>query len=83
MKKEVINLEVSEGEVKADSLAGLVPEDSPRYHLFCFKHTHEGDYQEARGEWNWTSVYFTFCGTCIVIALEYIVVGTCLLVGPH
>lgn len=33
-----------------DSAAKLpkeVPEDHARYHLFLFKHTHEGDYQEA------------------------------------
>ena len=53
MKKEVINLEVAESSVDADSLGGYVPDDSPRYHLFCFKHTHEGDYQEAIGTYVW------------------------------
>lgn len=46
-KKEVINLEAAKNEIDANSLSGLVPEETPRYHLFCFKHTHEGDYQEA------------------------------------
>ena len=50
VKKEVINLECAEADVAADSLPGLVPENSPRYHLFLFKHTHEGDYQEAVGK---------------------------------
>lgn len=50
MKKEIINLESAKKGVDANSLAGFVPEDAPRYHLFCFKHTHEGDYQEAIGE---------------------------------
>lgn len=47
VKKEVINLESCQDDLDANSIAGLVPEDSPRYHLFSFKHTYEGDYQEA------------------------------------
>lgn len=43
-------MERAESGVVADSLSGLVPDDSPRYHLFCFNHTHEGDYQEATGK---------------------------------
>lgn len=50
VKKEVINLELTKDDVDVNSLSGFVPENSPRYHLFYFKHTHEGDYQEAVGE---------------------------------
>lgn len=46
----MINVETTRSEVDADSLPALIPDTSPRYHLFCFKHTHEGDYQEAKGE---------------------------------
>ncbi len=53
VKKEVVNLESTEENVDANSLSGLVPKISPRYHLFSFKHTHEGDYQEAVGECIW------------------------------
>jgi len=28
-------------------IAGFIPDDHARYHLILFKHTHEGDYQEA------------------------------------
>ena len=31
-------------------LASKVPEDSARYHLYRFKHTHQGDYRESNGE---------------------------------
>ena len=51
MKKEVINLERAETDVDANSLPEFVPDNSPRYHLFSFKHTHEGDYQEAVGKY--------------------------------
>ena len=61
MKKEVINLERTEESIDADSLSGLVPETSPRYHLFSFKHTHEGDYQEAVGTFTYTD-----SSTCIL-----------------
>lgn len=33
--------------IPVGSLASKVPLDHARYHLFRFKHTHEGDYQEA------------------------------------
>ena len=31
-------------------LPAVVPEDSARYHVFRFKHTHEGDYLESNGK---------------------------------
>ena len=49
MKAERILLVRKEEAVDADSLSQLVPEGEGRYHFFQFKHTHEGDYQEAIG----------------------------------
>ena len=50
VKKAVINLASCQSDLDANSIADVVPEDSARYHLFSFKHTHEGDYKEAVGE---------------------------------
>lgn len=33
------------------SLASRVPDESARYHVFTYKHTHEGDYTESIGEY--------------------------------
>ncbi|XP_056000559.1 twinfilin-1-like isoform X2 [Ostrea edulis] len=44
---EKINLEVADN-TDIKSLASRVPEESARYHVFTFKHTHEGDYTESR-----------------------------------
>lgn len=33
-------------EITISDLPGLVPDDHPRYHLFLYKHTYEGDYLE-------------------------------------
>lgn len=49
--KERIFLVKTEAELKADSLPTVVPDGSPRYHFFIFKHTFEGDYQESVGTW--------------------------------
>ena len=38
------------GTCTTDQLADKVPEESARYHLFGFKHTHQGDYKESNGE---------------------------------
>jgi len=43
--KEVIDVAASE-EVDVARLPSMVPTDAARYHLFLFKHTHEGDYLE-------------------------------------
>jgi hypothetical protein len=45
---ERINLEVADN-TDISSLVSRVPEDSARYHVFTFKHTHEGDYTESIG----------------------------------
>lgn len=46
LKEEQIHL-VKAANVDTAKLAKEVPDDHARYHLFVFKHTHEGDYQEA------------------------------------
>lgn len=43
--KEIIHLVTAEN-LKLDKLPSKVPEEYPRYHLYKFKHTHEGDYLE-------------------------------------
>ncbi|XP_070559654.1 twinfilin-1-like isoform X2 [Ptychodera flava] len=46
IQNEKIVLEES-GNISIDELPGKVPEQQPRYHVFLFKHTHEGDYLES------------------------------------
>lgn len=48
MEEEKIHL-VMAGEVSLDKLPTKVPADAARYHLYNFKHTHEGDYMECIG----------------------------------
>ncbi|CAL7942282.1 unnamed protein product [Xylocopa violacea] len=45
LKEEKIHL-VMACDVSLDKLPTKVPSDSARYHLYNFKHTHEGDYME-------------------------------------
>ncbi|GLV34172.1 twinfilin [Carabus blaptoides fortunei] len=45
IEEEKIHL-VNAGHVSLDKLPSQVPNDCARYHLFKFKHTHEGDYLE-------------------------------------
>ena len=49
MSKERIYLDTVENSMTADGLPDVVPDGSPRYHFFLFKHTYEGDYQESIG----------------------------------
>lgn len=44
--EEIIGL-VSAENIKVGKLPEKVPENSARYHLYRFKHTHEGDYTES------------------------------------
>ncbi|XP_033744679.1 twinfilin-1-like isoform X2 [Pecten maximus] len=46
MADEKIVLEKAE-DIPTSALTGQVPSDHARYHLFNFKHTHEGDYTES------------------------------------
>lgn len=54
--EEKIHL-VKAANVDLSNLKNEVPEDSARYHLYNFKHTHEGDYTESIGKFN---TYFIF-----------------------
>ena len=47
--KELVNLEISETATVA-TLGSKVPDNHGRYHLFCFPHSHEGDYLESISE---------------------------------
>ena len=42
-----MNLECTAQQAPPESLSGRVPADHGRYHLFRFKHSHEGDYLES------------------------------------
>lgn len=48
IKEETINHE-NRDNISIDALPSKVPTDHARYHLFNFKHTHEGDYTESKG----------------------------------
>ena len=48
LKAETINLAHFE-DAEAKDLSRLTPTDQGRYHVFNFKHTHEGDYMESIG----------------------------------
>eukprot|EP00112_Aurelia_sp_Birch-Aquarium-sp1_P006044 Seg1675.7 transcript_id=Seg1675.7/GoldUCD/mRNA.D3Y31 product=Twinfilin-1 protein_id=Seg1675.7/GoldUCD/D3Y31 len=49
IEKEEILLAKSEDDLAVENLKTCVPTDCPRYHLYLFKHTHEGDYMESIG----------------------------------
>ncbi len=44
--KEIINIEDKKS-CEAKALPSKVPDDAPRYHIFRFDHTHEGDFQKS------------------------------------
>ena len=46
ISKEIIDLEDQKG-CEIDQLPSRVPEDVPRYHVFRFDHTHEGDFLKS------------------------------------
>eukprot|EP00731_Ephydatia_muelleri_P000929 Em0001g929a len=49
VKKEEVRLERTENGVTANSLRDYIPDTSPRYHFFLFKHTFEGHHEESVG----------------------------------
>ena len=49
VKKEEVRLERAEAGVTADTLVRCIPDTSPRYHFFLFKHTYEGHHEESVG----------------------------------
>ncbi|ELU12338.1 hypothetical protein CAPTEDRAFT_150315 [Capitella teleta] len=50
-KNETIELS-STDTVDAKGLRSRIPTDAPRYHIFLYKHNHEGDYMESIGEFD-------------------------------
>lgn len=46
INEEIIDLVTAEN-LKVSVLPEKVPENNARYHLYRFKHTHEGDYTES------------------------------------
>ena len=46
ISKEIVELE-NQSSCDVNSLPSRVPEGAPRYHLFRFDHTHEGDYMKS------------------------------------
>ena len=49
LESECVTL-IDSKSLTTSELAAVVPEDSARYHVFRFKHTHEGDYLESNGK---------------------------------
>ena len=49
ISKEIIDLEDQKG-CDIHQLVSRVPEDVPRYHVFRFDHTHEGDFLKSTSE---------------------------------
>ena len=49
LQSECVTLTASSS-VTTSGLASVVPEDSAKYHVFRFKHSHESDYLESNGE---------------------------------
>lgn len=48
VEKEIIEL-VHSNPTEIVDLPRRVPKDTPRYHFFLYKHSHEGDYLESVG----------------------------------
>lgn len=51
IEEEKLHLVCAEN-LTVDKLPSKVPNNAARYHLFRFRHTHEGDYMEKTGEIN-------------------------------
>ena len=47
------------GELNASGIQARVPTNSGSYHLFTYKHTHEGDYTESTGRFC-KALYYIF-----------------------
>lgn len=52
-EQEVIRL-CSTEPTEVKDLPMRIPKDAARYHFFLYKHSHEGDYLQSTGEWNFT-----------------------------
>lgn len=50
LTREEIVLEDAEDSLDANAIASHISSTKPGYHLYLFKHTHEGDYLESFGK---------------------------------
>lgn len=50
MDEEKVHLVTAEN-ITIDKLPSKVPDKNARYHLYKFRHTHEGDYMESIGKY--------------------------------
>lgn len=57
VEKETIEL-VHSNLTEIRDLPRRVPKDTPRYHFFLYKHSHEGDYLESVGIFSLTTLLF-------------------------
>ncbi|KAG4073122.1 hypothetical protein HA402_002511 [Bradysia odoriphaga] len=85
LQAEQVNL-VKAANVELDRLPKEVPSDAARYHLYLFKHTHEGDYLESivfiysmpgyscpvKERMMYSSVKATFCETIHKLGLDIV-----------
>lgn len=70
IEEEKIHL-VSAENISLDKLPSKVPTDSGRYHLYKFKHTHEGDYMENIGRFIILSKDLFIAQICFSVYLFY------------
>ncbi len=59
------------GTVGVDDVAARIPSDAARYHVYNFKHSHEGDFQEAMSACTIPACHCTglTCGHCMTSVL--------------
>ena len=50
LDNELIILEDAADQLGPDDIDSRISDTTPGYHLYLFKHTHEGDYQESFGK---------------------------------
>ena len=62
LNKEIITVK-NQSTCTIQQLPDKVPEDAPRYHLFRFSHTHEGDFLKSVGKFSMSKFfyYFRYC----------------------
>lgn len=71
MEEERIHL-VCADKLNIEKLPSKIPDNAGRYHLFNFKHTHEGDYMENIGKCTF-NLYFPFLIFSIFYNIKFVV----------
>ena len=59
LNKEIITVK-NQSTCTIQQLPDKVPEDAPRYHLFRFSHTHEGDFLKSVGKFFKSKSFYNF-----------------------